>query len=404
MSVAAQRTRAPSQVSARSEPKPGARKIVHLTSVHPAFDVRIFHKECKSIARAGYDVTLIAAHDRDETVDGVRMKAMVRASGRISRMLRTTWAICRQAIREDADLYHFHDPELIPVALVMRIRGKKVIYDVHEDVPADILSKQYIPSHFRRPIAWLAGLIEKKSSRYFSGVVAATSPISRRFRFRTAGTVVVSNYPVLDQEPDPRAQSWSRPSGSAVVYAGLLSQDRCIREIVEAMDLLSPDLAATLNLAGSFSPPASRSRSDGSEGMAEGQLSGCRCEPFRSLTPAEWRARGTLHLSPGSIRTVSKRLPTSFLSTCTPGFQVIASDFPGFHAVVNSVRCGLLVDPLDSKSIARAIEYVLTHSRRSRTNGSAGTRGRQPNIQLGKRRRQVARALYATLLDSTSTA
>jgi glycosyltransferase involved in cell wall biosynthesis len=400
MSVAAQRTRAPSQVSARSEPKPGARKIVHLTSVHPAFDVRIFHKECKSIARAGYEVTLIAAHDRDETVDGVRMKAMVRASGRISRMLRTTWAICRQAIREDADLYHFHDPELIPVALVMRIRGKKVIYDVHEDVPADILSKQYIPSHFRRPIAWLAGLIEKKSSRYFSGVVAATSPISRRFRFRTAGTVVVSNYPVLDQEPDPRAQSWSRPSGSAVVYAGLLSQDRCIREIVEAMDLLSPDLGATLYLAGGFSPPAYAREVTAAKGWQKVNSLGVVSRSDLSLLLNGARAGLCIYRpDPNCVEAA----PNKLFEYMHAGIPVIASDFPGFHAVVNSVRCGLLVDPLDSKSIARAIEYVLTHPEEAEQMGRRGREAVNRTFNWASEEDKLL-ALYATLLDSTSTA
>ena len=63
------------------------RKITHLTTVHPPFDVRIFHKECKSIARAGYDVTLIACHDRDEMREGVRIRALPKVRGRLSRMI-----------------------------------------------------------------------------------------------------------------------------------------------------------------------------------------------------------------------------------------------------------------------------------------------------------------------------
>src|SRR5467141_3498823 len=114
-----------------------APRVVHLTSVHPPFDVRIFHKECKSIVRAGYDVTLIASHDRDETRDGIRLKAIPKQSGRLSRMTRGFWSIYREALRQDADLYHFHDPELIPLGLLLRMKGKKVIYDVHENTKAD---------------------------------------------------------------------------------------------------------------------------------------------------------------------------------------------------------------------------------------------------------------------------
>jgi glycosyltransferase involved in cell wall biosynthesis len=400
MSAAAQRTQAQPQATARSEPQKGARKIVHLTSVHPAFDVRIFHKECKSIARAGYDVTLIAAHDRDETVDGVRMKAMVPPSGRISRMLRTTWAICRQAIREDADLYHFHDPELIPVALVMRIRGKKVIYDVHEDVPADILTKQYIPRHFRRPISWLAGLVEKKSSRYFSAVVTATNPISRRFRFRKAGTVVVSNYPVLDQEWDPRVPSWSHRTGSSIVYAGLLSEDRCIREIVEAMNLVPPSLGATLNLAGGFSPPAYAREVTAAQGWQKVNSLGVVSRSDLSLLLNSARAGLCIYRpDPNCVEAA----PNKLFEYMYAGIPVIASDFPGFHAIVNSVKCGLLVDPLDSKGIARAIEYVLTHPEEAEQMGRRGREAVSRTFNWASEEDKLL-ALYASLLDFTSTA
>ena len=236
------------------EPKKKARKVVHLTSVHPPFDVRIFHKECKSIARAGYNVTLIAGHERDETVDGVRVKGVSRSSNRLSRMLSATWAIGRQALHEDADLYHFHDPELIPLGVFMRFRKKKVVYDVHEDVPADVAFKHYIPRPLRRPLAWLAGLIEMKSSRYFSAIVPATPAIGRRFRFRPGDTVVVSNYPLLDDRSFNNRLPWAQRSPS-IVYVGLLSKNRCIGEILKAMALVPKSLEATLVLAGIFSPP-----------------------------------------------------------------------------------------------------------------------------------------------------
>src|SRR6516164_7076964 len=98
------------------------RRVVHLTSVHPPFDVRIFQKECKSIVRAGYDVTLIASHDRDETRDGIRLKAIPKQSGRFSRMTRGVWSAYREAVRQNADLYHFHDPELIPAGLLLQMQ------------------------------------------------------------------------------------------------------------------------------------------------------------------------------------------------------------------------------------------------------------------------------------------
>jgi len=92
-------------------------KICHITSVHRAFDNRIFHKECKALVAAGYDVTLIAQNDRNEVIDGVRILALPRVKNRISRMIGINLLSLIHAVRQKAQIYHFHDPELIPAFL-----------------------------------------------------------------------------------------------------------------------------------------------------------------------------------------------------------------------------------------------------------------------------------------------
>lgn len=129
------------------------KKICILTSVHPVFDTRIFHKQAKTLAKAGYDVTLVVQHDRAETLKGVKILPLERPANRLSRMLKTTWQVWQKAIKQRAAIYHFHDPELIPVGLLLKLQGKKVIYDVHEDVPSQILTKHWIAKPLRKTIA-----------------------------------------------------------------------------------------------------------------------------------------------------------------------------------------------------------------------------------------------------------
>ena len=57
-------------------------KVCILTSVHPPFDTRIFHKEAKSLVKAGYDVMLIAQHDKEETVDEIRIVPLSKPKNR----------------------------------------------------------------------------------------------------------------------------------------------------------------------------------------------------------------------------------------------------------------------------------------------------------------------------------
>src|SRR5438309_9573412 len=130
-------------------------RIVHLSSAHRADDSRIFWKECLSLASAGYDVCLVVPDDgparREGGSDGIEIMPVRLASSRLGRMATATVGIVAAALRRDGALYHFHDPELIPGALVLRLLGKQVIYDVHEDLPRDILFKDWIPSAVRWP-------------------------------------------------------------------------------------------------------------------------------------------------------------------------------------------------------------------------------------------------------------
>jgi len=78
------------------------KKICILTSVHLPFDARIFHKEAKTLVKAGYDVTLIAQHNKKEIVDGIKIIPLPRAKNRFDRMTRITWTLFKLALKEKA--------------------------------------------------------------------------------------------------------------------------------------------------------------------------------------------------------------------------------------------------------------------------------------------------------------
>jgi len=158
-------------------------KLVHVTSVHPRHDVRIFHKQCRSLSKAGLDVVLIVQDGRgDELCLGVRIVDMGRPpSGRLLRILKSPWRAWGKIRQLEADIIHFHDSELLPMAYVLKKQGRRMIYDAHEDVPRDILSKHWVPLPLRRSLAFVAEKIENFVVRRLDGVVTATPFIARRF-------------------------------------------------------------------------------------------------------------------------------------------------------------------------------------------------------------------------------
>src|SRR5262249_41074159 len=169
-------------------------RVVHLTSVHRAFDTRIFHRECKTLAMAGYDVTLVAPHQAgDLTEDGVKLKAVAPPRDRRQRITSTVPAVYRAAVREDADIYHFHDPELMPVGGLLKLRGKKVIYDVHEDYAGTMRGKKWLPRVFQNAAGLAASVGEAAFSAAYDSVIAATPKIAAKFPPRK--TKLVQNFP-----------------------------------------------------------------------------------------------------------------------------------------------------------------------------------------------------------------
>ena len=121
-------------------------KIVHLVTNHEVNDVRVAYRECRSLINAGLDVTLVAADTTNTPLPDVPTVTVKSAEGRIIRMLKTQLRAVRAARALKPTLIHFHDPELLPSAFVLRFLGHEVIYDVHEDMPKVIRSRHWLRS------------------------------------------------------------------------------------------------------------------------------------------------------------------------------------------------------------------------------------------------------------------
>jgi len=371
----------------------GNRKVCFLTTVHPPFDVRVFHKEARSLAGAGYEVVLVAQHEGAETVEGVRVAALPRPKNRLDRMARLSFKALRIAVNERADVYHFHDPELIPVGLLLRAMGKRVVYDIHEDVPQTILDKHYLPRWSRRPLSWVVERAEGFSARWFSGLVAATPAIARRLGPLNRNAVFVQNFPLLDEFVSWSGMPWSqRPS--AVACLGGITKGRGIRQMVEAMALLPDSLPVTLKLAGHFAPESLRAEVARMRGWTRVEELGWLDR--QGVAEVLGQARAGLALLHPLFR-YQLGYPVKMFEYMAARIPVIASDFPLWRQIVKGAGCGLLVNPLAPEEIAQAIEYLLTHPREAESMGIRGRKAVEEQYNWGKEERKLLQ-LYGRLL------
>jgi len=374
-------------------------RVCIFTSAHIPFDTRIFHKECKSLAKAGYRVTLIAPYDHDEEKDGIQIKAVPKPKGgRVSRMTRTVWQVYREVLRQNADLFLFHDLELIGVGLLLRVRGKIVIFDIHEDFPASIVSKYYLPRLFQTPTRWLTKVLQKWLYCYFSALLVAEPDVAGQICNFNDIVTLVQNYPsIRDLEVSEENASGHGPK--SVAYVGAISRLRGIREMVEAINLLPKDLSVSLILAGEFWPEDLQKEVEALPGWSRVRYLGhIDRHGVKEVLDRSIAGLVVLHPEPNYVCAY----PTKMFEYMLASVPVVASDFPLWRQIVDGVGCGILVNPLDPMATAEAIEYLITHPEEAETMGKRGREAVERRYNWESEERKLLQ-LFDNLLGREST-
>ncbi len=337
-------------------------KVCHITTVHPSKDVRIFLKECKSLSKAGYNVTLLAANAQTEEEDGVQIIGVpCPTKSRLARIKKTPKAVYHKALELDADIYHFHDPEFLPYAVKLVKRGKKVVYDVHEDVPRQIKGKYWIPAIFRGTIASVYEKYENKKAKQLSYIVAATPTIRDRFKQFNANVVDVCNYPMLEELEGINTAE----KENSVCYIGSITKVRGIVELVEAMSGAS----YRLNLAGKVQPTSLR------EGLVKEpgwqQINELGFLDRKEVKEVLARSRvGIVTLHP--IVNYLDALPVKMFEYMAAGLPVVASEFPIWKSIIEENDCGICVNPMHPHAIRAALDELINNPDRATAMGERG--------------------------------
>ena len=216
-------------------------RVVVATVVHHPFDARIFHRQIGALLDAGHQVVYLAPFENDsEPVrTGLRCRRLPRSSSRLGPLRAAARLLAEETT--SADLAILHDPEL---TLLDRHIGCRAVWDVHEDLHAQVADKDWIPGSLRGPARLAARLLERRAGRRFDLMLAEAG-----YQSRFDGGTVVRNTPVVPEAVvevvDPR-----------VVYVGRVSLGRGLETMLRAMDLVDP--IHTLHLYGPVDPEAER--------------------------------------------------------------------------------------------------------------------------------------------------
>jgi glycosyltransferase involved in cell wall biosynthesis len=371
----------------------GSIKICHITTVHGAFDDRIFYKECVALADVGYDVNLVAPHNANEEKNGVKIIPLKEYSNPYKRIILAPPSALFKALKTKATIFHFHDPELLFVGVLLSIFGKKVIFDSHENVSGQILNKEWLfNSFFRKIIASVYRFFEIISAFFFSGIIAVNDEIADKFNKNK--TIIVRNLPILNLIQSTNEQFVKRNANDNIlIYSGGLTNIRGIKELVSAMDYID----AKLWILGQWESEEFKNCCEELQGWKKCEYIGYVPfgEHYKYIRSADI---GIVPFLP--IPNHENALPNKPFEYMACGIPIAMSGFKYWKEQFGD--CAVYFDPTNCLSIADAINNLIKDKERSKKLGEKG-REKVLNEMSWEKEKETLFLLYNRLQKNANT-
>lgn len=340
-------------------------KVCHMTSVHRNDDIRIYHKECISLAKAGYKVYLVAHGDSFDICD-IHVRGIGELpNSRIKRIITSAKAIYKEALKIDADIYHIHDPELLPCALKLKNQGKKVVFDSHEDVVEQIKEKIWIPYIIRLPLSQIYQLYQKYICSRIDAIISVTPHICEKFKNLNKNVYLITNYPLIKLPLIEHKEFGTRN----ICFPGLIAPEWCHEKIIEALSF-SPNTKYVLcgntieNYLKKLKGLYNWSRVDYRGKITRNEVTELLSQSDIGIALAGYS--GNLGKKTGTLGN------TKLFEYMLAGIPVICTDFILWKEIVENNECGICVSLKSVSEIADAINYLLDNPKIAQKMGQNG--------------------------------
>ena len=328
-------------------------RLAHLSTSHHIDDVRVVRKECCSLCELGHDVTLVLPGGPfTSPYPGLVVHGVGKPSSRLLRMTWTAFLVFRIAWRLKVDIYHFHSPDLLPWMFLLLLRGRPIIYDVHEDFQTGILRAIYLPHWLAVLAAWFVRVLEQLARRYFTIVIA-----EKYYRDIFPNSTEVLNYPRLEDYSHLAAEPASSNSPPVLLYTGSVIRHRGALQYA-ALARAMPDVH--VRTVGIVARGLVQEMSEISGNAPNLEIIGVRRWVSYEEILAAYATRPALGIAlfPDTDHYRQKEL-TKFFEYMAAGIPIVCSDFPVWRALIAQQGVGICVDPADLDGTVQAIRSLL---------------------------------------------
>lgn len=367
-------------------------KVCHVSTVHSKTDIRIFYKECRTLAALGYEVTYITQGVHCEVSDGVKIigtgKPIIK--NKILRMTLGCRNIIRIALKENADIYHIHDSELLRFIKLLRKAGKRVVYDSHEHLPMQIMEKEWVPSILRTILSKTVGIYELSRTRFMDLIIVVADKTFERFNNRGVDIVKLENFPIYSEFNKIKIDYFIKKEKKKICYTGAVWLERGLDTMCIAAGLTD----CVFEIAGRIDhdEPEKFIAGFGSNIVYSGYLSR---EAVIKLY--EESIAGVCLFKPYPNNMIDP--PTKIFEYMAAGIPVIASDFKSITGVIDRYNCGICVNPLDVAEIQKAMQYIINNPDVAEVMGKNGRQAIKEELNWEKHSKVLKNA-YEKLMES----
>jgi glycosyltransferase involved in cell wall biosynthesis len=323
------------------------------------------------LAAKGFRVRFVSPARNIGQREGVEFVALQKTGGRMQSLL-SSGSLLPILLRQRATIYHFQDPQLLPVALALKIiLSKRIIYDAYEDFPSMVRNKRSIPRMMRPLLSKMIAGLERLAANCFDGVMTADPFTLRRLaRAGKSRKLVFFNFPNLDFFPPPK----DTPKKFDLVYRGGISARAGSWILLDAMRLLADrGKMPTLLFIGYFDDSSFERALLGrihSLGLAANV-------EFRGRMDHEDMARALSEARIGvsPLQDTAKfrlNIPVKIFEYWACGLPVVASDLPPIRPFFRNVPAGILYQPASAAELAQSIGWLLDHPQIAARMGKQG--------------------------------
>lgn len=371
---------------------PLKRKICHVTSVHPRYDVRILRKECKSLASNGFDVVLLVNDNLpDENIDGVQIfSTHIKPRNRFERVLKSKKILKQKMLQINAEVYHFHDPELLPEAVWIKKEGKKVIFDFHEDVSQQILFKPWIPKIIRKLTSGIYKKYEQNRVKKCDALITVTPKFVDRLKQINPNTIMITNYPILKEKAINEQISRKR----AICFAGGISPQWNHENIIRAIESID-DIEYIIAGSGSLKYIQKLKKLPGwSKVRYLGRI------PHEKVLDIYREAMIGMTLLSNNTQVSDEGTlgNTKIFEFMEAELPIICSNNRIWTQIVTEYNCGIAIDPNNINEIVRAIKYITEYQNKASGLGKNGRRAVEERYNW-KEQETILLNAYSELLN-----